>query len=448
LPVLTAKQIKTFTIPAKTKSKLRIALSHEFIELYRGDKDLRIGKLLCDDYDCEVVHLGTDIASPADSRVFKSAAFQVEQVGDLPENYYLLQMKTKLIYHRRGNISLGGFFRYTHGIVRQLLRWKPDLIFENPFLTLTPRSYMTFIAAKILGIPLVYIDCGDIMPKLTLKHKLSIPFEKKVINNAAAVITYNVEGKKRFINKYGYPPEKIYVIPKPIDTQKFNPHVNCENFRKKHKLDGRFVVAYFGRLCSNKGARHLLGAADILRRRGADKDIAFLFVGGNIETDQATEFKAYLNKLNLNNIVLTGMIPNKDIPQAYTAADMAVFPDVTNLPGFSTALAESMASGIPIVIGNRGWEDATPIVDGLNGLVIEHASPEQIADSIELLKGNHNLRLKLAENALQYAQQEMDYDRVTEKYYNIFSNLLNNRTATRIKSDVGSSIRETEKAAV
>ena len=448
MPVLTAKQIKTFTIPAKTKSKLRIALSHEFIELYRGDKDLRIGKLLCDDYDCEVVHLGTDIASPADSRVFKSATFRIDQVGKLPDDYYLLLMKTKLIYHRRGNISLGGFFRYTPGIVRQLLRWKPDLIFENPFLTLTPRSYMTFISAKILGIPLVYIDCGDIMPKLTLKHKLSLPIEKRVINKAAAVITYNVEGKKRFINKYGYPPEKIYVIPKPVNTNRFNPHVNCESFRNHHKLDGRFIVAYFGRLCNNKGARHLLSAADILRRRGTDKDITFLFVGGNIESDQAAEFKDHLSKINLDNVALTGMIPNRDIPQAYAAADMAVFPDVTNLPGFSTVLAESMASGLPIVIGNRGWEDATPIVDGLNGLVIEHANPEQIADSIELLKGNHNLRLKLAENVLQYAQQEMDYDRVTEKYYNIFTNLLNRKTAIRIKSDVRSSIRETEKAAV
>ncbi len=424
---------------------MRIALSHEFVELYRGDKDLRVGKMLCDRFNCEIVHLGTDIASPADSRVFGTTAYPVDHIGVLPRDYYLLLMKSHLIFHRRGNISLGGFFRWTPGIVSELTRWRPDLIFESPHLTLTPRSYMTFMVSRKLNIPLVYLDAGDIMPQLKLKHKIMLPVEKQVVKKVSAVITYNNEGKKRFINKYGFPENKIHVIPKPIDTARFNPDLDCGDFKQKYDLENKFVVAYFGRLCVNKGARHLLYAADILRQRKADNGIVFLFVGGNIEASQAAEFKDHLKSLNLDNVRLTGMMSNKDMPEAYAAVDMAVFPDVTNLPGFSTVLAESMAAGLPIMIGIKGWEDAVPIIDGINGLIIEHANPGQIADMIELLKNDSQLKQKLAQNVLRFAHQEMDYDKVVEKYYGIFCKLIGKPTESINNEYFNSSTRKTGK---
>jgi len=448
LPVLFPDDFKRFIPPIKNPYRLRIADSHEFVELYRGDKDLRVGKVLCQKYNCEFVQLGTDIASPADSRVFKTKSFPFDQIGQLPENYYLLLMKTRLIVHRKGNISLGGFFRWTPGIARQLFRWKPDLILENPYLTLTPRSYMTFFASKLMKIPLVYLDCGDIMPQLTLKHKIVLPFEKRVIGNAAAVITYNIEGKKRFTNKYGYPSNKIYVIPKPIDTLRFNPDVDCQDFKKKYSLGGKFVVGYFGRLCTNKGARYLLDVADIMRSRQTDDNTTFLFVGGNLEADQSAEFRNHLHKLKLDNVKLTGMVPNKDIPEAYAAVDIAVYPDVTNLPGFSTVLAESMASGKPIIIGIKGWEDAIPIIDGETGLIIEARNPKQIADRIELLKADHNLRKKLSGNVLKFAKQEMDYDKVVAKYYNIFCKLTGKKLMDFENKNVDSPKYKLEKTAV
>lgn len=424
MPAISSEKLKSFVVPPKSKDKIRIGLSHEFVELYRGDKDLKVGKLLCKDYNYEVIHIGTDIASPSDSHFLKYKEYPTHKLGYIPDNYYLLLMKSKLIYHRKGNVGMGGFFRFTPGIIRELKRWQPDLIFENPYLTLSPRSYMTYFVSRMLNIPLVYIDCGDIIHDLSLKHRIVLPFEKRVANNAAAVITYNKEGRKRFIKKYNYPSEKIYVIPKPIDTGRFRPDIDSREFRARYNLENKFTVAYFGRLCTNKGAEYLLYAADILRQRGLDKEICVLFVGGNVENGQSEDFKKHYEELKLKNVVLTGMIPNEDMPLAYSSVDAAIFPDVTNPPGFSTVLAESMASGLPIVIGINGWEDAMPIINGQTGLIIEHANPTQIADSIELLKSNNDLRGTISRNVLNYAREEMDYNRVVEKYVNIFNDLL------------------------
>ncbi len=423
MPVITAEKLKTFVPPPKEPDIFRVALSHEVPELYRGDKDFRIGKMLCNDYKCDTVHLGTNIASPADSRIFKTIKFPIDQLCELPENYHLLLMRTKLVYHRKGNISLGGFFRYTPGIVRQIRRWNPDLIFESPYLTLTPRSYMTFTASRMLKIPMVYIDAGDILPGLTLKHKVVLPVERQVVNRVEAIITYNEAGKKRFIWKYGCDPDRIHVIPKPVDIGRYNPDIDGNEFRKKYNLEDKFVVAYFGRICTNKGARYLLDAADILRKRGIDRDIVFLFVGGNIDPDQQKDFTDHLSELSLSNIRMTGHILNKDMPQAYAGVDLAVFPDVTNLPGFSTVLAESMASGLPIIIGIKGWEDAVPINDNENGLIIEPRNPNQIADRIEFLKNNIDFRKKLSLNVGNFACEKMAYERVLEEYIEIFEQL-------------------------
>ena len=433
MPVLNHQQLKDFDIPAKDPARMRIALSHEFVELYRGDKDLHVGKILAEKYNCEIVHLGTDIASPADSKVFKTKKYPVDNVGPLPDDYYLLLMKSKLIFHRKGDIGNGGFIRLTPGIIPGLLKWKPDLIFENPYLTLSPRSFMTFFASRVLGIPLIYIDCGDITNKKGWKNRIVYPFEKRIVRRAAAVITYNEAGRQRFMTKYGYPSDKIHVIPKPIDTKRFRPDVDSREFRRRYDLDGKFVVAYFGRLCSNKGARTLLEAADIMRARGTDNGILFLFVGGNLEAEHATEFSARLKELNLDKVRLTGWYPNEDMPKAHGAVDIAVFPDLVTPPAFPTVLAESMAAGRPIIIGNKGWEHATPIANEISGLAIESSNPDHLANSIERLKNDGDLRIKLSRNVLRFARKEMDYEMATARYFEIFLEATERKSAKLIK---------------
>ena len=421
MPILTHEQLEDFNIPAKDPARMRVAISHEFVEMYRGDKDIRVGEILARDYGCEIVHLGTDIASPGDSVLFGSNRYPVDKLPPLPENYYLLLQKSRLVWHRKGNMGMGGFFRLTPSIIPQLLRWKPDIIFENPYLTLSPRSYMTYIAARKLRIPIVYLDCGDILTELKLKNRIVLPLEKRVVRRAAMVLTFNRSGERRFIDKYQYPAERIRVIPKPVDTARFSPDIPSDAFKSEFGLFGKFVVAYFGRLCTNKGAGYLLEAAEILKRRNEDRDMIFLFVGGNLEAGHSAEFKRRFDRLSLDNVRMTGMISNSRMPEAYASADIAVFPDVTNPPGFSTVLAEAMASGLPIIIGNKGAETATPLVDGENGLIVAAGNPDELADRIIRLRNDSELLHRLASNVLKYTRREMDYKELVKRYYEVLA---------------------------
>ncbi|WP_054750283.1 hypothetical protein [Ruminiclostridium josui] len=69
---------------------MKILDSHEFIELYRGDKDLKLGFLLCERYDDKYTFLCPRVNSYADEKFFGQKYFDIGNVknilGDVPRN--------------------------------------------------------------------------------------------------------------------------------------------------------------------------------------------------------------------------------------------------------------------------------------------------------------------------------------------------------------------------
>ncbi|MBP1928355.1 glycosyltransferase involved in cell wall biosynthesis [Methanolinea mesophila] len=398
---------------------MHILDSHEFIELYRGDKDLRIGKILALDYDCTYTVMVPDLQSPADRKILdeKSKIFS-EFMKGFPEKMNFIHYKTHLIYFNRKNISLGGFFQVSLTYFMKLFKAKRvDLILENVYTTFTPRMYMTFFYSILTKTPVIYVDAGDIPAKGTMKKFLS-KFEKICIENSKGIIVYNELGSKRYLLEYGISSDRISVIPKPVDSIEFNPMVSGADFKTRFSLEDKFVVGYFGRLDANKGSACLLKVAKELSERNLD-NIIFLFVGGNIENKSSTNFKQILLDYDLPNVVVTGMISHDEMPMAYASTDIVVFPDITNIPGFPTVLAEAMSMQKPIVAGINGYEEASPLNPEM-GLIIPPRDIGKIIESILLLKDNPHIREKFGLNCRKFVELNMDYDKVVHKYYALF----------------------------
>lgn len=396
--------------------------------MYRGDKDLRLGKILAEKFKCEYIVIAQTNASPADSRIFGISEFPMDRVGKLPEGFEFRLLRSKTIFFNKKNISLGGFFQITPKYLFGIGKSKPNLILENAYTTLTPRMYQSFVASKLFGIPVVYIDAGDIPAKRGLK-RLLLRFESLVVRNASKIITYNELGKDRFVKEYEAENNRIAVIPKPVDIRKFNPNIkNLSSYRKEFGIEDKFIVGYFGRLDRNKGSQYLVEAAKIIEKDMKNDEILFIFVGSNIVDKDATFIRELYKRYELKNVHFFGMIPHEDMPYAYALADIVVYPDVTHLPGFSTVLAETMAMGKPVILGIKGFEKATPIKHMETGVIINPCSPEEIIGSIFMLKNDKSLRLKLSHNVRAYAENNMDWDIITEKYYEIFKEVLNDRS--------------------
>jgi glycosyltransferase involved in cell wall biosynthesis len=388
--------------------------------MYRGDKDLRLGIELCKSYNVNYTLLVPDIASLIDRKFFKTKRFPKKQLPHLPKGMDIKYIKSIIVHFNRQNVNIGGtYFQISFQYRKLIKKLNPDIIFESPYTTLTPRSYMTYMTAKNLRKPIIYVDAGDVPSKGRVR-KIINKLEGNVIRYASQIIVYNNYGKNRFINEYKYPEHKIAVIPKPIDIQIFNPGIGRNEIRDKLNIGDRFVVSYAGRLSNNKGCYHLLNAANQLKNQGREKDYFFLFIGGNIDDEEADTINILRKKYALKNVYFTGRISHSEMNKYQAASDLMVYPDVTNPPGFPTVLAESMAMGKAIIIGCKGYEEATPLKDDYNGTIIEAGNVQDLIKVISDLRKNDSKRQLYGSRVREFALSNMDWRVVASKYFKIF----------------------------
>lgn len=304
----------------------------------------------------------------------------------------------------------GGIVNVPWGYSKVLRTVLPDVVLENPFSWITPRSYVTWLHARRHGIPVIYYDPGDDIP-ITAKHKVMAVWEKRIVRDATYIVTYNDAGRRRFIRKYGYAGNRIHVIPKPVDCARWHRNSGQEFRRRFGVREDEFCVGFIGRLAEYKGSRFLLDVADMAKREGLD--CKFVFVGGALGS--AVRESDYVR----DNTVVTGMIPNDDLPEAMAALDVVVFPDITNPGGFPTTVAESMAAGKSMVVGTGVEQCFLPLRDQKDALLVAPSDPMAIYSAIRTLKNDHVLRLRIAHSVREYALQYMDYPAVAKAYHDL-----------------------------
>ncbi|MBZ4664630.1 MAG: glycosyltransferase [Caloramator sp.] len=389
---------------------MRILDSHEFIELYRGHKDLILGYLLSKKYNDEYIFLCPKINSYADEKLFNQKYFQINNVekilGYIPENlkfvfYSSIRLYKKIIYFKK--VESTNFFQIPIGYISKVKKIKPDIIFESNYTTLTPRSYLNFIASKLFNIPVVWIDCADGGRMMAFRW-----IEKIVANNVSKIITYSNGGKERLINKYNLDPNKIIVKPKPIDLDKFV-------FTERSTNKKIFNIGYVGRLAENKGFDTFI---DIACRYIKNKQLGFTAIG---EFTSEFEREKLIPRIP-QNLKLMGHISNKDMPLQYSKIDLIVIPNMTNPPAFTTVLAESIASGIPCIVGIKGYEQYIPVSEQDACFIVNPKNVGEISKLIDVLIDmplqDYN---ELKKKARKFAEKELSWVTQLPFYRKVFA---------------------------
>lgn len=395
-----------------------IADSHEFIELYRGDKDVRIGmEMVRLREDIRFASFAPDRLSPTDRDRFGRTFVHEVGLPDLPDRMEMrLLPSVSLRFSRKES---GGIVSVMPALGTSLRRLGPDVIFENPFSWLTPRSYQTYRASRRLGVPVVYYDPGDDIP-ISRKHRIMATWERRVVNHASAIITYNEAGSLRFQRKYGYPSERIHVIPKPVDVARCRHTGDVAALRASFGATGdTLVVGYLGRLARYKGSAYLL---DVARSMGADPSVVervrFVFIGAALSSTERDD------DYRLPNTHVTGMVPHAEVPAHLAACDVIVLPDLTSPGGFSTAVAEAMAAARCLVVGTGPRTTFLPLEDRVNALLVEPRSPHAIEAALRELADSPALRSRLASAVGAFADENMDYPVVARRYLEILDEVV------------------------
>ncbi len=247
---------------------------------------------------------------------------------------------------------------------------------------------------------------------------LYYPVEKWLSRYTDVLITINKEDYERAKTfKAG---KVCYVPGVGIDLKKFNVgYVNKERKRKEIGVSANdFVLLSVGELIPRKNHEVVIRALSVLKQRDKLNHIEYVICGrGAYEAD----LKKLAEELGVaDHIHFLGY--RNDISEICNCSDLFVF--MSRQEGLPVALMEAMACGLPAVCSNiRGNTDL--IDDGVTGL-ISNNTPEELAEAINKMRNDTDLRDRLASAALQKIKQfdlSSVEDEMTKIYRGGVSNL-------------------------
>jgi glycosyltransferase involved in cell wall biosynthesis len=216
------------------------------------------------------------------------------------------------------------------------------------------------------------------------------------------------------------PDNRIHIIPNGIPFEKFSKSaVTREEVRKELGIPtDMLVVGIIGRMSPGKGHEEFLRAAAQLKSR-YEHSVLFAVIGGpSYREEQYAESLLKLSEgLGLGNFIrFIGF--RSDIPRILAAIDILAFP--SHEESFGITVVEAMAMEVPVVAsGNAGVVDI--VVDNETGISIPPKSFMALADGIERLIKNPELRIHFGIAGRKRAEIYFSFTTVIQKLEQFYS---------------------------
>ena len=254
--------------------------------------------------------------------------------------------------------------------------------------------------------------------KSSLPFRLFLGFRNAILKNADAFSAISSEIASEFTTS-GILPEKIYLIPNSVDTQRFIPikPVEKKSLREKLGLSQNTKIAiYTGRLVSYKGLPLLLKVWNNIRHKHENVLLVLAGTGGLDIHNCEVDLKEYVKNNELENFVrFTGAVQN--VHEYLQASDIFVFP--TENDAFPSSIVEAMACGLPVITTPVG-AIKNIVTDGETGMLIQPSSFEQLYKVLDVMFSDSTLASRLGTSASQDVQYKYSTKSVTEKYQALF----------------------------
>jgi glycosyltransferase involved in cell wall biosynthesis len=235
----------------------------------------------------------------------------------------------------------------------------------------------------------------EIIPKLTeILRNVTYRFAKGIITQTNA-------SKNFLLKEIGN--VNVVVIPNPIRPIKIDETIKREK-----------IILNVGRLVEKKGQKYLIEAFSKIDSKGWK----LIFLGdGPLKSDL---IKLAINNNIINKVIFMGT--SKEVDLWLNKSSIFAFPSI--LEGFPNALAEAMSAGLPCVSFNCETGPSELISNEVNGFLIEVGDVNTLAEKLELLMNNPDIRNIISKNALQVGDM-LNSNKISKYYLDFcFNNIL------------------------
>jgi rhamnosyl/mannosyltransferase len=210
--------------------------------------------------------------------------------------------------------------------------------------------------------------------------------------------------------------DKCVYIPAGVAPRRFAlmPHVQEKAVQLRR--DDRFRVLFVGRLSHYKGLEHLVAAM-------AQVDGELNIVGrGKI----ALSLEQLAAMLDISKRVhLLGRLSEEDLLAQYYAADAVVLPSVSRGESFGVTQVEAMLCGRPVVCSDL--PGVCDVGSDESRLLFPAGDVAALAEQLNRLRDDADLRRSLGEAGRQRALAEYDVEKLNARRWQVYQELLGTR---------------------
>lgn len=250
-----------------------------------------------------------------------------------------------------------------------------------------PGGALALPIARGLGIPLVVTFHGADATKETHYRRRLVPrtYARRLsaLQREAALFVCVSEFVRDRLLARGFPAAKLDVIHQGIDIENAGTSDAAPT--------GDPYVLFVGRFVEKKGVAHLIEAMRLLDTRGSRARL--VLIGDGSLAGALRE-----QSRGLDRVSFPGWLPNAEVRRWMRGAAAVCVPSVAardgDTEGLPTVIFEAMAEGAPVVATHHAGI-AEAVEDDRTGLLVRAGDPGSLADALEKLIAQSELRRRL-----------------------------------------------------
>ena len=131
------------------------------------------------------------------------------------------------------------------------------------------------------------------------------------------------------------------------------------------------------------------------------------------------DLAAITNKLGLEkNVKFLGKISDEELIGCYQQSDIYISPN--HLQSWGLAVFEAMASGCPVIVSKTAGASEV-LTDGVNTLLVNPKSPEEIAHAVKRLVDDAELYQKLSKDGRVFVEKNISWQHYAEGMLKVYN---------------------------